>query len=123
MKDFKMIIYWASFAYYVYVFGYASLYKVFQKKSMMQNMQALGFNKVPTILIGICELAGVVLMITGILIPALKNIGILFLFPFAIGAFTPHMAHKEYNHFYKATAMCALTLVMLWADRNFTIFL
>ena len=61
MKDFKMIIYWASFAYYVYVFGYASLYKVFQKKSMMQNMQALGFNKVPTILIGICELAGVVL--------------------------------------------------------------
>jgi uncharacterized membrane protein YphA (DoxX/SURF4 family) len=123
MEELKMITYWVGYAYYVYVFGYASLYKVFQKSSMMQNMKALGFDRVPTIIIGICEFLGVVLMIVGIFIPALRNMAILFLFPFAVGAFTAHMAHKEYRHFYNALTMCILTVIMLWADSNFSILI
>jgi len=123
MENFKIIIYWASYVYYVYVFGYASLFKVFQKSSMMQNMQALGFDKIPTIIIGIFELLGVILMVVGIFKPAFRNMALLCLFPFAIGAFTAHMAHKEYSHFYNALAMCILTITMLWADKNFRILL
>ena len=123
MENYKMIIYWMSYAYYVYVFGYASLFKIFQKSSMMQNMQALGFSKTPTLLIGICELLGIILVLVGIFKPAYRNLGILFLFPFAIGAFTAHMAHQEYHHFYNALAMCILTCVMLLLDKNFKILL
>ena len=43
----KTAIHWAAFAYYLYVFGYASLFKVFQKESMMQSMQSLGFSIKP----------------------------------------------------------------------------
>lgn len=123
MENLKMILYWSSYTYYVYVFGYASLFKVFQKQSMMQNMAALGFNKTPTIVIGIFELLGVILMIVGLFKPAFRNLAILFLFPFAIGAFATHMAHKEYSHFYNSLAMCVLTIVLLWADKNFRILL
>ncbi|MGO1672261.1 MAG: DoxX family protein [Sphingobacterium sp.] len=109
----KTAIHWAAFAYYLYVFGYASLFKVFQKESMMQSMQSLGFNKTWTIAIGIAELTGVVLLVAGLIKPPLKNLGILFLTPFAIGAFTTHMAHNEYHHYYGSLAMCVLTAVLL----------
>ena len=123
METIKTIIHWLSYAYYLYVFGYASLFKVFRKESMMQSMLSLGFNKTWTILIGMGELAGVVLIVAGLFKPPLKNLGILLLFPFAIGAFTTHMAHQEYHHFYNSLIVCILTAVLLYTDRNFKIML
>ncbi len=95
-----------SYAYYLYVFGYASLFKVFQKQSMMQSMDSLGFNKTWTLGIGVGELLGVLL-----------------LFPFAIGAFTAHMAYGEYHHFYNSLMMCILSVVLLATDKNFKIII
>jgi len=121
MELLNKIIYWVSYAYYLYVFGYASLFKIFNKKSMMQSMQSLGFNKTWTMLIGAGELIGVILIVVGLFKPQFRNLGVLFLFPFAIGAFTTHMAHGEYNHFYNSLIMCILSVVLLWLDKNFKI--
>ncbi|MCX2679292.1 DoxX family protein [Galbibacter sp. EGI 63066] len=123
MKTFRTIIYWLSYAYYLYVFGYASLFKVFQKHSMMESMLSLGFNKTWTILTGVGELIGVILLVIGLIKPLLRNVGILLLFPFAIGAFTAHMAHNEYHHFYNALIMCVLSIVLLVLDKNFKILI
>ena len=123
METIKIAIHWLSYAYYLYVFGYASLFKVFQKESMMQSMQSLGFNKTWTIAIGVFELIGVIFILIGIFQPLYKNAGILFLFPFAIGAFTTHMAHQEYNHYYQSLLVCVLTIVILATDKTFRIIL
>lgn len=117
------IIYWLSYAYYLYVFGYASLFKVFQKQSMMESMLSLGFNKTWTILIGVGEFIGVIFIVIGIFKPQLRNLGILLLFPFAVGAFTAHMAHQDYLYFYNSMIMCVLTFIMLVLDKNFKILL
>lgn len=121
METLKTIIHWTSYLYYLYVFGYASLFKVFQKNSMMQSMQSLGFNKSWTIAIGIAELIGVILIVVGLFKPSLKITGILLLFPFAVGAFTAHMAHQEYQHYFNSLAMCILSVVLLWSDKTFSI--
>src|SRR5690606_13559472 len=110
-----------SYAYYLYVFGYASLFKVFQKTSMMQSMQSLGFNKTWTIFIGLGELIGVILLVIGLFKPQYKNLAILLLFPFAVGAFTAHMAHQEYYHFYNSLLMCILSVILLATDKHFRI--
>ncbi|WP_270087827.1 DoxX family protein [Sphingobacterium sp. SYP-B4668] len=123
METVKSIVHWLSYAYYLYVFGYASLFKVFQKSSMMESMQSLGFNRHWTLIIGAGELIGVLLIVIGIFKPDLKNLGILLLFPFAVGAFTAHMAHQEYHHFYDALLMCILTVVLLSTDKYFKIVL
>jgi len=123
MTRIKTIIHWTVFAYYLYVFGYASLFKIFQKQSMMQSMQSLGFNTNWTITIGIGELIGVIMILIGIFKPPFKNAGILWLFPFAIGAFTAHMAYHEYYYFYNALLMCMLTVVLLVTDRRFKLIL
>lgn len=123
METTKIAIHWLSYAYYLYVFGYASLFKVFQKKSMMQSMLSLGFTKTWTIAIGILELFGVILIVIGIFQPQYKNAGILFLFPFAIGAFTTHMAHQEYSHYYNSLIVCVLTILLLATDKTFRIIL
>jgi uncharacterized membrane protein YphA (DoxX/SURF4 family) len=121
METIKTIIYWLSYAYYLYVFGYASLFKVFQKNSMIESMQSLGFNRTWTILIGIGELIGVILILVGLYKPELRNLGILLLFPFAIGAFATHMAHHEFQHFYNSLIMCILTIALLFLDKTFKI--
>lgn len=123
MGKLLIIIHWICYSYYLYVFGYAALFKIFQKRSMMESMQSLGFNKTWTILIGLGELMGVLLLIVGFFKPQYKNLGILILFPFAIGAFTAHMAHKEYKYFYEALLMCILTFVLLVTDKNFKLTL
>jgi len=123
METIKTAIHWLSYAYYLYIFGYASLFKVFQKKSMMQSMLSLGFNKMWTIAIGTLELFGVILIVIGLFQPYYKNAGILFLLPFAIGAFTTHMAHQEYNHYYNSLIVCILTVVILATDKSFRIIL
>ncbi|WP_343559192.1 DoxX family protein [Sphingobacterium sp.] len=121
METIKSIVHWLSYAYYLYVFGYASLFKVFQKQSMMQSMDSLGFNKTWTLGIGIGELLGVILLLIGLYKPEFKTVGILLLFPFAIGAFTAHMAHQEYNHYYNSLLMCMLSIILLATDKNFKI--
>lgn len=121
MEIIKTVIYWISYAYYLYVFGYASLFKVFQKPSMMESMRSLGFNTAWTILIGVLELLGVLLLVTGLFKPQFRNIAALYLFPFAIGAFTSHMAHQEYNHYYNSLIMCIISVVLLVLDKNFRI--
>jgi uncharacterized membrane protein YphA (DoxX/SURF4 family) len=88
---------------------------------MMASMLSLGFKKTWTIFIGIGELFGVILVIAGFLNPQLRNLGILLLSPFAVGAFAAHMAHQEYHHFYKSLIMCILTVIMLYLDPNFKI--
>ena len=123
MEITKSIIHWLSYAYYLYVFAYASLFKVFQKQSMMQNMQSFGFNKTWTILIGLGEFIGVLLIIIGLCKPQLKNTGVLLLFHFAVFAFTVHMAYQEYNYFYNSLIVCVLTFVLLATDKNFRIVL
>lgn len=123
MTTIKTLIHWSAYAYYLYVFGYASLFKVFQKQSMMQNMQNLGFNKSWTILIGVGELIGVILLLVGIFKPPFKNLAVLILFPFAVGAFTSHMAHNEYHHYYNSLLMCIFSLVILATDKEFKISL
>jgi len=123
MENIRAAIYWLSFAYYFYVFSYASLFKVFQKESMMKSMESLGFGKFPTMLIGAGELLGVFLLLLGLYKPEYRNIGIIFLFPFAIGAFTTHMAHHEYSHFYNSLIMCVLGVVLLLLDKNFKIII
>lgn len=121
MEIIKSIVHWLSYAYYLYVFGYASLFKIFQKQSMMQSMDSLGFNKTWTLCIGIGELFGVLLLLIGLYRPEFKNVGILLLFPFAVGALTAHMAHQEYQHFYNSLIMCILTVVLLLTDKHFKI--
>lgn len=121
METIKSIVHWLSYAYYLYVFGYASLFKVFQKQSMMQSMDSLGFNKTWTLGIGIGELLGVILLLIGLYKPEFKTVGILLLFPFAIGAFTAHMAHQEYDHYYNSLLMCMLSIILLATDKNFKI--
>lgn len=121
MEKVITIVHWLSYAYYLYVFGYASLFKVFQKTSMMQSMQSLGFNKTWTIFIGLGELIGVILLVIGLFKPQYKNLAILLLFPFAVGAFTAHMAHQEYYHFYNSLLMCILSVILLATDKHFKI--
>lgn len=123
MRKVKTIVHWIAYAYYLCVFGYASLFKVFQKESMMRGMQLFGFNKTWTILIGIGELIGVLLLVIGLFKPKWKNMAVLLLFPFAIGAFTTHMAHKEYQQFYTSLLMCICSLVILATDKRFRIVL
>lgn len=123
MKKITTLVHWLSYAYYVYVFGYASLFKVFRKESMMTSMQSLGFNTAWTTAIGLMELLGLLTVVAGLWKPLLKNAGILFLAPFAVGAFTAHMAHQEYHHYFNSLAMCVLTVVLLYTDRHFKIVL
>lgn len=90
---------------------------------MLDSMQSLGFNKIWTTLIGVGELIGVLLLTIGFFNPPYRNIGILLLFPFAIGAFAAHMANREYHHFHNALMMCILTVVILILDERFSIML
>lgn len=87
----------------------------------MDNMAALGFNKIWTMAIGIGKLIGVILLLIGLFKPQFKNAAIIFLFPFAIGAFTTHMAHNEYHHSYNSLVVCILSVLMLLTDARFKI--
>jgi hypothetical protein len=117
------IIHWITYAYYLYLFGYASLFKVFQKQSMMEGMQQLGFSKTWTLLIGYGELLGVCGLIAGLWFHEIRNISVLWLFPFAIGALMVHFAHHEYHHFYGALCGCVASVILLITDKHFKIIL
>lgn len=121
METFKKAAYWLLIIYYIYVFGYASLEKVFQTKQMMDGMHFLGFNDVWIALIGYGELVGWLIVLFGLYKPEYRNLGMLLLFPFAVGAFTAHMAHQEYSHYFNALYVTLTTPIMLYLDKNFRI--
>ena len=117
------VIHWLAFCYYVYLFGYASLFKVFQKKEMMEGMEALGFNKTWTLWIGLGELIGVTALIAGLWIHQLKNAAVIYLFCFAVGALMVHFAHKDYVDFYDALFGSIAAVVLLATDKHFKVTL
>lgn len=117
------IIHWAAFAYCLYLFGYASLFKVFKKPSMMKDMNDLGFNKLWTLFIGVGELLGVIALIIGVFHHEFKNAGVIWLFPFAVGALMVHFAHKDYRYFYDALLGCIAAVIILYTDKYFQLIL
>lgn len=117
------IIHWLAYAYYVYLFGYASLFKVSQKQSMMEGMQSLGFNKTWTLAIGIGELLGVIGLLARLWMHEIKNASVLWLFPFAIGALMVHFAHHDYQDFFDALWGCIIAVFLLATDKHFRILL
>jgi hypothetical protein len=46
------MVHWIFYCYYLYLFGYAGLFKVFLKQDMVAGMERLGFNKTWTLAIG-----------------------------------------------------------------------
>ena len=123
MKNSIQAIHWIAYAYYAYLFGYASLFKIIQKKQMVDSMASLGFGKSWTLLIGYAELLGWLALILGIWFHQLKNAAVLWLFPFAIGALMVHFAHHEYKHFYSALFGCICSVVLLLTNKHFRIIL
>jgi len=103
--------------------GYASLFKVFQKQSMMESMSNLGFGKIWTLFIGYGELLSVIGLIIGFWLHQVKTISIIWLLPFAIGALMVHFAHNDYKYFYEALYCSVACIIILLTDKNFKIIL
>ncbi|MBO6588678.1 MAG: DoxX family protein [Muricauda sp.] len=123
MKNLVRVSHWVAYGYLIYAFGYASLFKVFQKQSMMDNMSNFGFGKIWTLFIGYGELLGVIGLVVGLWRHQVKNLSTLWLFPFAIGALITHFAHHDYEYFYTALYCCVASMVLLATDKNFKIIL
>ncbi|WP_034040707.1 DoxX family protein [Wocania ichthyoenteri] len=123
MKILVQVAHWISYGYLIYAFGYASLFKVFQKESMMGNMSNFGFGKIWTLFIGYGELLGVIGLVVGFWMHQVKNISTLWLLPFAIGALMVHFAHNDYKHFYTALYCCIAGIILLITDKNFKVIL
>ncbi|WP_308993441.1 DoxX family protein [Mariniflexile litorale] len=121
MKLLVQIIHWVAYTYLVYAFGYASIFKVFQKQSMMENMRDFGFGQTWTLFIGYAELLGVFGLIFGIWIHQIKNISTIWLLPFAIGALMVHFAHNDYTYYTTALYCCIACVILLATDKNFKI--
>jgi uncharacterized membrane protein YphA (DoxX/SURF4 family) len=117
------VMHWSAFGYYVYLFGYASLFKVFQKQEMMKGMEHLGFNKIWTLAIGYGELLGVLALIVGLWLHQVKNAAVIYLLAFAIGALMVHLSHKDYSDYYDALFGVIAGLIILWTDEHFQISL
>jgi hypothetical protein len=123
MKNLVRVSHWIAYGYLIYAFGYASLFKVFQKQSMMENMGNFGFGKLWTLGIGYGELFGVVGLVVGFWMHQVKNLSTLWLLPFAIGALITHFAHNDYEYFYTALYCCIACMVLLVTDRHFKVTL
>lgn len=123
MQKVKPIIHWTAYSYYVYLFSYASLYKVFQETTMMEGMEAFGFGKAWTLFIGYAELAGVIGLLAGLWYHQVKNFAVIWLFFFAIGALMVHFAHHDYVDFYDALSGCVAAIVILGTDKYFRVTL
>lgn len=121
MKKAADYLHWAGYLWYIYIFGYASLFKIFHVESMVTGMEAFGFDLLWNDIIGWAEVLGVAGLIAGFWKPKIKNLAILWLFPFAIGAFTAHMAHREYDHFFNSLVVTLLSYILLATDKHFRI--
>ncbi|GAA0743397.1 DoxX family protein [Gaetbulibacter jejuensis] len=123
MKNLVKVSHWVAYGYLIYAFGYASLFKVFQKQSMMENMSNFGFGKTWTLFIGYSELLGVIGLIVGLWVHKVKNLSTLWLLPFAIGALITHFAHNDYEYFYTSLYCCIACMALLVTDKNFKVIL
>lgn len=123
MKNLVRVPHWVAYGYLIYAFGYASLFKVFQKQSMMENMSNFGFGKIWTLFIGYGELLGVIGLIVGFWMHQVKNLSTLWLLPFAIGALITHFAHSDYEYYYTALYCCIACMVLLVTEKNFKVTL
>ncbi len=123
MKILLQVTHWIAYVYLIYAFGYASLFKVFHKQSMMENMSNFGFGKLWTLFIGYGELIGVIGLIVGLWIHQVKNLSIIWLLPFAIGALMVHFAHNDYKYFFTALYCCIACIITLMTDKNFKLIL
>ncbi|HVI43915.1 MAG TPA: DoxX family protein [Chitinophaga sp.] len=106
---------------FLFIFTYAALYKVFHRAHMMEGMASFGFNTAWTTAIGYGELLGVIGLIAGLFYPIVLRLAILWLIPFAFGAFTVHMAHSEYHHFYNSLFCCIAPVVLFLTDKRLKI--
>lgn len=123
MKILVQVFHWIAYGYLIYAFGYASLFKVFQKQNMMENMSNFGFGKIWTLFIGYGELLGVVGLVVGFWMHQVKNLSAIWLLPFAIGALMVHFAHNDYKYFYTALYCCIACIIVLVTDKNFKLIL
>lgn len=119
--SFKNIFYWLCYVGLLYIILPSALSKILQKTSMMESMHSLGFNKHWTLSIGIIETIAVLLILAGLYKSNLRTVGLLLLIPFAIGAFTTHMAHQEYIRFYPSLILCILSFILLILDQRIKI--
>lgn len=118
----KSILHWISLAIFIFIFGYAGLYKIFREPSMMEGMAEIGFGSTFTFLIGLAETAAVAGIMTGLYYRPLKILSILLLVPFAIGAFTVHLSyHHPFPVYLNSLLVCILPLVILWTDEKFSV--
>lgn len=118
----KQVIHWIALALFFYIFSKAGIDKVFQKPGMMEGMAALGFNTQRTLIIGWLEVLGVVAIIVGLWVPMVKNIAILYLMPFGIGALTMHISRQDgFSDYYESLLVCILSVIVLLTDRSFSI--
>jgi uncharacterized membrane protein YphA (DoxX/SURF4 family) len=121
MDILRKIAHWSAYAFLLYVFGYASIFKVLQLKDMVNGMQMLGFDKNWTLAIGIGELLGWIALLVGLKFRAVKNIAALYLFPFGVGALTAHFAHAEFSHYHNALFATISAVAVVVLDKNFKI--
>jgi uncharacterized membrane protein YphA (DoxX/SURF4 family) len=127
MKAFKIYdwtrftIHWAGFSYFLYIFGNASLSKVFKTPEMMAGMESFGFGEHWTLLIGYGELLGVAGLIAGFWYRPIKNAAVLWLFPFCVGALMVHFSHQDYQDHYDALFCCIASIMILVNDKMFKI--
>lgn len=120
----KKIFHWIALAIFIYIFGYAGLYKVFKVPGMMEGMAEMGFGATWTLFIGLAEVLGVIGVITGLFIPPVKYISVILLLPFAIGAFTMHMGlHHPFSIYMNSLLVCILPIIILWTDDKFKLIL
>jgi uncharacterized membrane protein YphA (DoxX/SURF4 family) len=120
--EIRTIIHWISFAVYLYIFGYAGLYKITRVPGMMQGMESMGFGMKATLWIGWLETIGVLGLIAGIFIPVVKPVAVIFLWPFAIGALTTHFSyHHPVSEYSNALLVCIMPVLLLTTDRHFKV--
>lgn len=124
IQQFKKGIHWIALAVLVYIFGYAGLYKLFGVPSMIEGMQRFGFGETRTLLIGLAEVTGVIGVIIGLFYRPIKIISLLYLLPFAIGAFTMHIAFQDpFSIYLNSLLVCITPLIILWTDEKFKLVL
>lgn len=121
MKEDTNIIRAIFYTGFVFIFTYAALYKVFHRERMMQGMASFGFDAAWTTGIGYAELLGVIGLLAGLFYPLVLRLSILWLIPFAMGAFTVHMAYGEYHHYYNSLFCCIAAVVLLLTDKRLKI--
>ena len=107
---------------FTYIFAYAGIYKIIKVSEMMSGMKSMGFDETATGIIGWAEMIGVAALITGIFIPKVKPIAVIWLWPFAIGALTTHFSyHHQFPEYLSALLVSVLPVVLLGTDKHFRV--